>query len=82
MAEAVTVLAGVSMLRIERCRDPLKWYAGMIGKFVPNLGYHHDSNEWRSREPAGYINFIARDDAVPVVVTVEVPMSMIPDGDG
>lgn len=82
MAEAVTVPAAVSMLRIERCRDPLKWYAGLVRQTVPNLGMMSNPAEWRSREPGGRINFIAPNDAVPVVVSVEVPVTAIAGGNG
>jgi len=77
MAE-VTVPAAVSMLRITRCRDPLKWYAPLVGQLVPNLGMMASPAEWRSREPGGRVNFVAQDDAVPVVVTVGIPVESIP----
>ena len=52
----------MKQLRIIKCNDPLMWYAGMVGQYVPYLG------EWRgegykSREPAGFINIVRFDDA-------------------
>lgn len=42
---------------IEKCDDKKKWYSNLVGKFVPFQGM--DSKEYRSREPAGYINFVS-----------------------
>lgn len=69
MAEAV-IPAAVPMLLIERCRDPLMWYAGLVGQMVPNLGMYSEG-DWRSREPSGYTNIVKAGDALPVVVTVQ-----------
>ena len=49
-------------LKITKCNDPLMWYAGMVGQYVPYLG------EWRgegykSREPAGFLNIVRFEDA-------------------
>lgn len=52
------------VLLIEKCPDPLKWYAKLVGEFVPLLAV--EGNEYRSQEPAGYINFVAMVDAIPV----------------
>lgn len=68
MAEAV---AAVSMLLIERCRDPLMWYAGLVGQLVPNCGMYPEG-DWKSREPDGYSNIVKAGDARPVVVTVQI----------
>ena len=51
-------------LEIVQCRDPLRWYADMVGQRVPLLA--DLGSEYKSREPAGYINFVLRDDAVVV----------------
>lgn len=69
MAEMMT--AAVSMLLIERCRDPLMWYAGMVGQLVDNLGMYPEG-DWRSREPDGHTNIVKAADARPVVVTIYV----------
>lgn len=68
---------GVSRLLIERCRDPLLWYAPLVGQTVPNLGYDPTLPGWWSREPAGWRNIVREGDASPVVVGVEVT---VPDG--
>lgn len=49
-------------LKIVRCKDPLKWYYHMVGKVVPLLAI--EETEYKSREPAGYVNFVSKDDAV------------------
>lgn len=51
------------VLLIERCPDPLMWYAGMIGKEVPYLGEWKAESLYKSREPAGYINVVKFNDA-------------------
>ena len=48
-------------LLITGCRDPMRWYASLIGETVPYLGDMGD--EWKSREPAGYVNFVQYYDA-------------------
>jgi hypothetical protein len=51
-------------LLIVRCRDNLKWYAGLIGKTVPFLAV--EGKEYRSMQPEGYINYVSCDDAIIV----------------
>ena len=53
------------MLRITGCRDPLRWYVGMAGSHVACLGRTADG-QWKSLEPAGFVNFVLGDDAQPV----------------
>lgn len=48
-------------LLIKQCKDPMRWYVNLIGKEVPFLGDMRD--EYRSREPSGYINFVRYEDA-------------------
>jgi hypothetical protein len=48
-------------LLIKQCPDPMRWYAHLIGQTVPFLG--DVGNEYKSREPAGYINFVQYPDA-------------------
>ena len=55
-------------LLIKDCKDPLRWYADLIGQTVEYLG--DAGNEWKSREPAGYINFVQYCDAEIVIVEV------------
>lgn len=49
-------------LLIKKCSDPQYWYAGLVGQQVPFVGEEFDV--YVSREPAGYTNFVRRDDAV------------------
>lgn len=39
----------------------MRWYADLVGQTVPFLG--DVGGEYRSREPAGYINFVQYADA-------------------
>ena len=48
-------------LKIVKCNDPLKWYAKLIGEEVPLLAI--EKTEYKSREPAGYVNFVSKNDA-------------------
>lgn len=41
---------------ITGCRDGMRWYRDKIGQTVPYLG--DVGNEWKSRECAGYVNFV------------------------
>jgi len=54
---------GVAMiaLKIVNCDDSKKWYASLVGETVPLLDV--EENEFKSREPDGYINFVSKDDA-------------------
>lgn len=49
------------LLLIKQCADPMRWYARLVGQTVPYLG--DLGNEYRSREPEGYINFVQYEDA-------------------
>ena len=51
----------MKMLKITQCADPLRWYADKIGELVPYLGDVGD--EYKSREPTGFINFVQYEDA-------------------
>ena len=46
----------------------MRWYRGLIGQTVPYL--RDVGNEWKSREPAGYVNFVQYDDGEIVEVDV------------
>jgi hypothetical protein len=39
----------------------MRWYAGFVGQYVPFIS--DEGNEYRSREPSGYINFVQYEDA-------------------
>lgn len=58
----------VRLLKVMRCQDAMMWYAPLVGEYVPCLGLDH--GEWRSRQPSGYSNFIAQDNARVVHVFV------------
>jgi len=51
-------------LLIVSCVDGRKWYSGLVGCVVPYGG--DEGNEYRSREPEGYINYIAKNECVVV----------------
>jgi hypothetical protein len=57
----------VRALLIKQCPDPCRWYAGLIGQTVPFLG--DVGNEYKSREPEGYINFVQYADAELIETT-------------
>lgn len=60
------------MLKITKCTDPLKWYSRFIGSYVPYITLESGRlPEYRSREPAGHINFVAVDDAEIVILNKE-----------
>ena len=58
------------VLHITRCSDPALWYAHLVGRHVPHLGFCIDSG-YKSKEPAGYTNFVRLGDAEPVTVLVK-----------
>ena len=44
-------------IKITGCRDPRRWYAGLIGQTVPYLN-EASNGEWKSRQPGGPVNFV------------------------
>lgn len=51
----------MKQLFIIQCPDSLMWYADKVGQLVP---FHRDGGDcWWSREPAGYVNIVRREDA-------------------
>ncbi len=50
-------------LRITRCTDGMRWYAGLIGKTVPFIRIVRNPDEYQSREPSGLTNFVQVKDA-------------------
>lgn len=58
----------VPLLKVMRCQDAQMWYAKLVGEYVPYLGL--SGGEWKSRQPSGYSNFIAEDNARVVHVFV------------
>ena len=55
----------MKMLKIIKCNDPMRWYASKIGELLPFLG--DSRGEYKSREDAGYVNFVQHGDAEVVV---------------
>lgn len=51
-------------LLITDCDDSKKWYSELVGCVVPFAG--DEGNEFRSREPAGYINYVSKTDCVTI----------------
>jgi hypothetical protein len=49
--------------------DGMRWYADKVGEIVPLLAIEH--TEYKSREDAGYINFVQFADAKIVEVADE-----------
>lgn len=58
------------VLRIVQCRDPLMWYAGMVGRYVEYCGRWTEG--FKSREPSGLINVVRYTDAQLVWVGPDV----------
>jgi len=53
-------------LKIIGCDDAMRWYANKVGELVPYLG--DVGTEYKSAEPAGYVNFVQYRDAIIVEV--------------
>ena len=51
----------MQMLKIIKCSDGMRWYASKVGELVPYLG--DSMGAYKSREDAGYINFVQYEDA-------------------
>ncbi|GBO89216.1 hypothetical protein [Marinobacter salsuginis] len=54
-------------LKIIRCPDAMRWYSSHIGETFPLLADFGD--EFKSREPEGYVNFIQKGDCEVVELT-------------
>lgn len=52
------------MLLITGCKDPMRWYSGMVGQMVPFI--KDVGTEYQSREPEGHINFVQKDECMVV----------------
>lgn len=66
----MTVLHKVQVLRIKKCSDFMMWYLGMVGQFVPHLGWS-PLHGYKSRDSNGHTNFVLSDDAEPATVHVQ-----------
>lgn len=51
-------------LRIDQCPDPMMWYADKVGQEVPFV--REDDDAYWSREDAGFINRVEKEDATPI----------------
>lgn len=53
----------VTVIKIKCCSDPLMWYSGMVGKYVPFSRQLLAENCFISREPkTGYSNIVRLQD--------------------
>ena len=61
----------MQMLKIIKCSDGMRWYASKVGELVPYLG--DSMGAYKSREDAGYINFVHYEDAevIPELTKLE-----------
>ena len=50
----------MNQLIILKCDDPKKWYADKVGYVFPVIAVE---DEYKTRQPEGYINFISIEDA-------------------
>ena len=48
-------------IKIISCNDSSKWYASLVGQVIPLL--EEEEQEYKSREPSGFINFVSKVDA-------------------
>ncbi len=48
-------------IKIISCDDSKKWYASLVGQVVPLI--EEEEQEYKSREPSGFINFVSKSDA-------------------
>jgi len=51
-------------LFITQCSDSMRWYSDFIGEYVTYEPHADSSVEYGSREPAGYLNFVLKTDAI------------------
>ena len=58
-------------LLITQCPDSMRWYRNKIGELVDYLG-DVGYGEYKSREPAGYINFVQHADAKVVEIGIDM----------
>jgi hypothetical protein len=52
----------MTYIQIVKCNDPKKWYANYIGDLF--LLIDEEAIEYKTRQPDGYINFVAKTDSV------------------
>lgn len=51
-------------LKIIKCSDSMMWYRDKVGEVVPLAKHEYaDSDIYWSREPAGYLNIVKKQDA-------------------
>lgn len=57
-------------LKIIKCSDSMMWYRDKIGEVVTLAKHEHsDSDVYWSREPAGYLNIVKKQDAQVIEVS-------------
>jgi hypothetical protein len=59
----------MQMLLITGCKDPMMWYADMVGGLVSYCGQWREA--YKSLEPAGYLNRVEFDDAEIVTLNTD-----------
>jgi hypothetical protein len=80
----------VELIRVTGCKDPMRWYAKLIGQTFPRLvdQSQHKSEEWKVRASDGYSNFILHSDgeiveSLPLVGDLQIDppplLATIPD---
>lgn len=65
----------MKMLRIIGSKDPLMWYATMIGELVPFCGKWPEA--YKSLEPAGYLNRVEFSDAELVDLAADGTLTVL-----
>ena len=53
-----------SKVLVQKCNDPMKWYADKVGQVVDIIS--EEATEFKARDNGGYVNFISKKDAVRV----------------
>ena len=61
----------MTKILIKQCPDTMRWYRDKVGQLVDYVPRYDSVEEFGSREPAGYINFVMRRDAELIKVEDE-----------
>lgn len=60
----------MTVIKINKCSDSMLWYARLVGTTVTFI--REVDEGYLSREPAGYLNIVRRDDAELIQKPTEV----------
>lgn len=52
----------MTYIKIVSCTDGMRWYKSYVGQIADYLPKYDTENEYGSREPDGYVNFILKKD--------------------